>query len=155
VSIAVENRFREVEKLVLAAQARNLDPEVAACYCKLACIMVCGAVERSVETLISDRVGSRSPPQVKSFLKAFFQRGTNYDCEQIVNLLYRFDSDWGHAFRAFVDNNDRIKTAISSCYSVRNSIAHGGGQSLGPVALKQYFDGALDLIVHLEQTLRT
>ena len=116
--------------------------------------MVCGAIERSVEILITDRVGSRSAPQVNSFLKAFFQRGTNYDCEQIVALLYRFDTDWGSAFREFVDNNDRIKTAVSSCYSVRNSIAHGGGQSLGPAALKQYFDGAFDLIVHLEQVLR-
>jgi hypothetical protein len=66
VAIAVENRFREVEKLVQAAQVPNLDPEVAACYCKLACIMVCGAIERSVESLITDRIGSRSAPQVKS-----------------------------------------------------------------------------------------
>jgi hypothetical protein len=154
VSLAVENRFGEVEKIVLAAQLRNLDPEIAARYCKLGCVMVCGAIERSVEILITDRVGSRSVPQVKSFLKAFFQRGTNYDCEQIMQLLYRFDSDWGHAFREFVDKNDRIKIAISSCYSVRNSIAHGGGQSLGPVALKEYFDGALSLIANLEQALR-
>ena len=153
-SIAVQNRFRELEKLVLAAQVRSLDPEVAAYYCKLACVMVCGAIERSVEILITDRLGSRSAPQVKSFLKAFFQRGTNYDCDQIIALLYRFDTDWGYAFREFVDNNDRIKSAISSCYSVRNSIAHGGGQSLGPAALKEYFDGAFDLIVHLEQVLR-
>ncbi len=153
-SIAVQNRFREIEKLVLAAQARNLDPEVAAYYCKLACVMVCGAIERSVEILITDRVGSRSAPQVKSFLKAFFQRGTNYDCEQIISLLNRFDTDWGHAFREFIDNNDRIKTAVSSCYSVRNSIAHGGGQSLGPTTLKQYFDDAFELIAHLEKVLR-
>lgn len=153
-SIAVQNRFREVEKLVLAAQVRSLDPEVAAYYCKLACVMVCGTIERSVEILITDRVGSRSTPQVKSFLRAFFQRGTNYDCEQIQSLLYRFDRDWGSAFREFVDTNDRIKTAISSCYSVRNSIAHGGGQSLGPATLKQYFDGAVALILHLEEVLQ-
>jgi hypothetical protein len=155
VSIAIESRFREVEKLVLAAQVRGLDPEVAAYYSKLGCVMVCGAVERSVEILITDRVASRSAPQVKSFLKAFFQRGTNYDCEQIMTLLYRFDLEWGHAFRDFVAKNDRIKNAITSCYAVRNSIAHGGGQSLGPAALKQYFDDAFNLIVHLEQTLRT
>ena len=72
----------------------SLDAEVAAYYCKLACVMVCGAIERSVEILITDRVGSRSAPQVQSFLKAFFQRGTNYDCDQIIALLYRFDADW-------------------------------------------------------------
>ena len=153
-SIAVQNRFRELEKLVLASQVRSLDPEVAAYYCKLACVMVCGTIERSVEILITDRIASRSAPQVKSFLKTFFKRGANYDCDQIIALLYRFDTDWGNAFRKVVDENDRIKSAISSCYSVRNSIAHGGGQSLGPAALKQYFDGAFDLIVHFEQVLR-
>jgi hypothetical protein len=153
-SIAVQNRFREVEKLVLAAQVRSLDAEVAAYYCKLACVMVCGAIERSVEILITDRVGSHSAPKVKSFLKAFFQRGTNYRCDEIIALLHRFDSDWGNAFREFVDANERIRTSISSCYSVRNSIAHGGGQSLGPAAVKQYFYDAFDLIVHLEKVLR-
>jgi hypothetical protein len=71
-----------------------------------------------------------------------------------MTLLYRFDLEWGHAFRDFVAKNDRIKNAITSCYAVRNSIAHGGGQSLGPAALRQYFDDAFNLIVHLEQTLR-
>ncbi len=138
----------------MAAQARGLDPEVAAYYCKLGCVMICGAIERSVEILITERVGGRSAPQVNSFLKSFFKRGVNYDCEEISELLYKFDSNWGHKFRDFISANDQIKIGVSSCYAVRNSIAHGGTQSLGPKILKQYFDNSFSLIAELEYLVR-
>ena len=154
-SIAIENRFRDVEKLVIAAQAKDLDPEIAAYYCKLGCVMICGAVERSVEVLITDRVGGKSAPQIKSFLKSFFKRGTNYDCEEISNLLYKFDTNWGDKFKTFISKNDQIKAGVSSCYAIRNSIAHGGPQSLGPKILKQYYENSFDLIADLEKLLRS
>jgi len=154
-SIAVESRFREVEKLVVAAQAKNLDAETASYYCKLGCVMICGAIERSVEILVTERVGGRSAPQVTAFLKSFFKRGTNYDCEEIEGLLFKFDNKWGHAFRAYIERNDQVKISVSSCYAVRNSIAHGGTQSLGPNILKQYFDNAFSLIAELDTILRT
>ena len=153
-SIAIESRFREVEKLVVAAQAKNLDPEIAAYYCKLGCVMICGAIERSMEILISDRIGGRSAPQVNSFFRSFFKRGTNYDCEEITQLLYKFDSDWGSRFKEFISINDQVKSSVASCYAIRNSIAHGGSQSLGPKILKQYYDSAFTLIAELDNILR-
>ena len=106
---------------VTAAQVRILIQRFAAYYCKLGCVMICGAIERSVEILITERVGSRSAPQVNSFFKSFFKRGTNYDCEEILQLLYKFDTDWGHKFKAFMARNDEIKSGVSStCYAVRN-----------------------------------
>jgi len=154
VKISIESRFREVERLVNVAQSRGLDPEVAAYYCKLGCVMICGAIERSVEILIVERVGDRSPRQVNSFLRSFFKRGSNYDCDDISELLYKFDSDWGKRFKAFVAKNEQVKSGVSSCYAIRNSIAHGGTQSLGPVILKQYYDNSLTLIAELEMLLR-
>jgi len=78
-----------------------------------------------------------------SFLKAYFKRGTNYDCDQISQLLYRFDTTWGHDFEEFVEKNSAVREGISSCYAVRNSVAHGGGQSLGPRTLLQYYETLL------------
>lgn len=154
-SIGIENRFRELEKLVLAAQAKNLDPQIAAYYCKLGCVMICGAIERSMEILITERIGSRSAPQVTAFLRSFFKRGANYDCEEILLLLHKFDTNWGHGFSDFISNNDQVKSSIASCYAIRNSIAHGGTQSLGPTILKQYYDSSFTLIAELEKLLRT
>jgi len=92
--------------------------------------------------------------QVTPFLRAYFKRGTNYDCEQISQLLYRFDTDWGRAFEAYIDANGQISESISSCYAVRNSVAHGGWQSLGPRILRQYYDASFDLVVEFEHMIR-
>lgn len=153
-NISIENRLREVEKIVSAAQARGTDPEVAAYYCKLGCVMICGTIERAVEIFIVERVGGRSSPQVNSFLKSFFKRGSNYSCDDISDLLYKFDSKWGRQFNEFVDQNEQVKSGVSSCYAVRNSIAHGGTQSLGPSTLRQYYENSLTLIAELNQLLR-
>jgi hypothetical protein len=58
---------------------------------------------------------------------AYFRRGTNYDCANIAMLLYRLDAEWGRKFEAYVDSNSRITVGVAPCYSVRNSVAHGGG----------------------------
>lgn len=153
-SIDIENRFGEVEKLVVMAQAKNLEFEIAAYYCKLGCVMICGTIERSVEILITERVGGRSAPQVKSFFKSFFKRGTNYDCEEILQLLHKFDGDWGQRFRAFIARNEQIKSSIASCYAIRNSVAHGGSHTTGPQTLKQYYDDAFTPIAELDNLLK-
>lgn len=154
-SIAVQSRFREVEKLVVVAQGKGLDDETASYFCKLGCVMICGAIERSVEILITDRVAARSAPQVASFFKSFFRRGTNYDCDAIQKVLFKLDKGWGHAFEDFIGINEQVRSDISSCYAMRNSIAHGGTPSLGPKILKQYFDSAFTLVAELDKLLRT
>lgn len=153
-ALEIESRFQKLQKLVNVALTKGLDEEVASYYCKLGCVLICGNLERCVEILIRDRIGARSIPQVKTFLSAFFKRGANYDCDEIKELLYKFDNNWGKLFEAYIKANDKIKTSVSSAYSVRNSIAHGGGQSLGPKTLKQYYDDSFTLIVELQDLLQ-
>lgn len=150
----IEYRFKELDKLIVAASDKNLDAQLASYLCRLGAVLICGNIERCVEIVISDRLNSRSPPQVAGFLKSYFKRGTNYDCEEIKALLFRFDSDWGRAFESYVANNDQVRESISSCYAVRNPIAHGASQSLGPSALKQYFNASFDLVANLEHVVR-
>ncbi len=149
----VEGRFRKVERLILAAQSKDLDEEIASYYCKLGCIMTCGAVERSVAILILERVGQRSPPEVQSFLRTYFKRGVNYDCDEISSLLYRFKKEWGRRYEDYIAQNDPVKQGITSLYSVRNSVAHGGTNSTGPNNLKEYFYRAFDMIAELDSIL--
>jgi hypothetical protein len=154
VSFAVEQRFIALDRLIRASQKKGLDEETASYFCKLGCVLICGNLERCVELILSERIAIKSPPQVMSFLKAYFRRGTNYDCDQIGQLLYRFDAEWGRAFDSFIEGNGAIKEGISSCYAVRNSVAHGGGGSLGPSVLRQYYEASLTLIAHLEYVLQ-
>ena len=132
----IEQRFAELEKLVLAAQSKGLDELTISYLCKLGSVQVCGTIERCVEQIFTEKIGSMNP-RIASFLKAHFRSGRNYDCEGIQQLMFRFDSEWGRTFGEFVEGNGFVKEGISSCYAVRNSIAHGGGQTLGPRALKR------------------
>jgi hypothetical protein len=150
----IEQRFFELDKLIAVAGNKSVDEETAAYLCKLGCVLVCGTIERCVEHLVVERVGGRAQPRIASFLKTHFKRGTNYDCEAIQQLMFRFDSEWGHDFKAFVESNDRVKEGVASCYAIRNSVAHGGGQSVGPKALKDYYDASLTLVAELEKILR-
>jgi hypothetical protein len=95
-------RFIALEKLIVAARAKGLDEQTASYFCKLGSVLICGNLERCIELILSERIASKSPPQVMSFLKAYFKRGTNYDCDQIGQLLHRFDAAWGRDFEDFV-----------------------------------------------------
>lgn len=150
----IEQRFKSLNELMFAAADKNLDERTASYICRLGSVQICGNLERCIELTITARLASRSPKQIGSFLRRFFQRGVNYDCDRICQLLYQFDSSWGRAFEDFVKSNDRIKESISSCYAVRNSVAHGGTQSLGPQILRQYYEASLEVVAQLEQAVR-
>ncbi len=149
-SPVIDQRFGALEKLINAASDKGLDPLTQSNLCKLGSVMVCGNLERCVEYLIIERVGRRSILQATSFLKSFFKRGTNYDCENITQLLFRFDTNWGRQFEAFMNDNWAIKDGVSSCYSIRNSVAHGGAGSLGHKALRQYYEASFYVVIKLE-----
>lgn len=149
-SFVIDQRFTALEKLIDAAADKSLDPLTQSNLCKLGSVMICGNLERCIEHLVIERVGKRSVAQTSAFLKAFFKRGTNYDCESITQLLFRFDPNWGRLFEAFVNDQWAIKDGVSSCYSIRNSVAHGGSASLGHKALRQYFEASFYVVIKLE-----
>lgn len=154
-SFEIEQRFRALEQLINTATDKNLDELLASYLSRLGSILICGNLERCVELILTMRFASnRAPPQFGTFLKAYFRRGTNYDCEQIRQLLFRFDSNWGQAFEAYLEQKEHIKESVSSCYTIRNSVAHGGGQGIGPTSLKQYYEASLELVSSLEQMVR-
>ena len=150
----IEQRFVELEKLVVAVQARGLDEQTTSYLCKLGSVLVCGNLEKCVEHLFIEKIGGKSQPRVTNFLKNHFRIGRNYDCDNILQLMFRFDSDWGRRFTKFVEENGRVKEGVSSCYAIRNSVAHGGGESVGPNALKQFYDATLTLVAELEKIIR-
>jgi RiboL-PSP-HEPN len=150
----IEQRFVELEKLVIAVQARNLDEQATSYLCKLGSVLVCGNLEKCVEHLFIERVGGKSHPRVTNFLKSRFKAGRGYGCENILQLMFRFDLEWGRKFDKFIEGNNRVKEGVCSCYAIRNSAAHGGGQSLGPNALKQFYEATLTLVAELENIIR-
>jgi hypothetical protein len=148
----IEQRFIALDKLVRAAEAKGLDEQMASYLSMLGCVQVCGNLERCIELLVVEKVGHS--PKVTSFLRAYFKRGTNYDCDEIQQLLFKFDSTWGRAFESYLASNAEVKESIASAYATRNSVAHGGTQSLGPRTLRQYFGSSFKLVADLHTILK-
>lgn len=154
-SFTTDRRFAALEKLVLAAKALSKsDPANAPYLCQLACIQICGNIERCVELLLLERFEKRVPDQIPEFLKRYFLRGTNYDCDAIHELLCRFDGDWGKKFDTFVQSNSAVKNQISGAYGIRNILAHGNHRGLGYKQVQDYFDASKRLVAEIELAIR-
>ena len=100
--------------------------------------------------IVLTRLTKKAHPRVLSFISSDFKRGRNMDCEAIAQLLNRFGSGWYREVTDFVKSNSDLKKAVSSCYAVRNSVAHGGTGSLGANRLSEL----LDLLNAGNQTFR-
>ena len=150
----IQNRVREIERFITRASDKNVPEDLQAALARFGAVLLCGFIERSVEIIIMDRLATRAQGRVLNFVKSHFQRGTNYDCEAIIQLLERFDVGWSQSFRRFIDANDEVKEGVSSMYGVRNSVAHGGTNSVGLARLQQLFSASQSLVGGLEEATK-
>lgn len=153
-SFTTDQRFRALGALIQAAKNQS-DPQTASYLCRLACVQICGNLERCIELLIRERFEKRTPPQIDEFLSRYFKRGTNFDCEEICALLNRFDREWGRTIGDFIENNQQVRESINGCYGLRNAIAHGGAPGLGYAMLQQYFDVSQRMVAKIEAAIRS
>jgi HEPN superfamily RiboL-PSP-like protein len=122
----LDSRFRAIEEFVEYSCSAGVPEQVQSYLFRFGTVLICGNIERSVEIIVLSRLKHRAHPRVLSFIKSHFLRGTNLDCAAVEQLLNRFDSGWYRSFCKFIEENPDVKEGISSCYSVRNSVAHGG-----------------------------
>lgn len=143
---AISSRQATLETYINHVCQRGVDELTQSHLIKFGAVLVCGYIERSVEVIILERLDRRAQPRVIQFVKSHFKKGTNYDCSAIESLLQRFDEGWYNNFHSFVEKNPDIKEIISSCYSVRNSIAHGGSANIGQQRLRELFSAGKTLV---------
>jgi RiboL-PSP-HEPN len=145
---AIESRKQQLDAYFRRAADTAISDEVRSDLAKHGIVLICGFVERSVETIVMEKISQRAHPRVQKFIRGHFKIGTNYTCEAIAQLLERFDLGWCTQFRAFLRARDDLVEALRSAYDLRNSIAHGGTGTRGLrgvqdlyVAAKQVVDG--------------
>jgi hypothetical protein len=143
---AIESRKQQLDSYFRRAEDAAISEEVRSDLAKHGIVLICGFVERSVETIIMEKISQRAHPRVQNFIRGHFKIGTNYNCEAIAQLLERFDSRWSAQFRAFLTTRDDLVEALRSAYDLRNSIAHGGTGSRG-------LRGVLDLYTASKQVV--
>lgn len=151
---AIDSRMQAVALFLTKAAEPNIEDEVRDYMCRFGAVLICGTVERCVEVVILDRLANRAQTRVLAFLKSYFKRGTNYDCPAIGQLLNRFDSEWYRRFSEFVDCNPDVKEGLASCYVIRNSVAHGGAQTVGLDRLKQLHESGKRAVQALIEATR-
>ncbi|UVO53338.1 HEPN domain-containing protein [Sphingomonas sp. SUN039] len=151
---AIDSRERKLDDFFLRAKKQSIDDEITADLAKLGAVLVCGYVERCVEVIVLERLSNRAHERVIRFVKTFFKRGTNYDCETICQLLSRFDTDWDVRMRVELGRNDQWVTSLSSLYALRNSIAHGGDQNRGLAGVMALYDDCKLIVMAIEDATR-
>jgi hypothetical protein len=134
---AVESRKSALDKYFARADAVQ-DGEIQADLAKLGAVLVCGFVERAVEIIVMERIDRRAQDRVKNFIKSHFRKGTNYDCRAICGLVERFEPSWSAKMKNWMDANAGPVESLTSVYGLRNSIAHGGGQSASLRRVRDY-----------------
>ena len=132
---AIEQRYKVLESQIDRACCSDHE-EMGADLRRFGTVLICGFVERSVEVIILERLRDRAHPKVVNFVKSHFKKGTNYNCEAICQLLERFEPDWRRKFKDFMENNEKEVDSLSSIYSVRNSVAHGGNHGITATVLR-------------------
>jgi len=147
----IQSRIVAIEQYIVRASGKDVPEDLQGSLARFGTVLLCGFIERSVEIIIMDRLANRAHGRVLSFVKSHFQRGTNYDCEAISQLLERFDVVWCRKFRTFIDGNDDLRVGVSSMYGVRNSVAHGGSSSVGLIRLQELFAASQRLVHGLEE----
>lgn len=148
--LGIENRKRQLDLYFGRAADSAISDEIQSDLAKHGVVLVCGFVERSVETVIMEKIAQRAHPRVQSFIRGYFKIGTNYNCEAIAQLLERFDIAWAKKFRAFLGSRDDLVEALRSAYDLRNSIAHGGAQSRGLRGVHALYASAKEVVDGME-----
>lgn len=139
-------RISRLESYVDRVCTANPPEDYAPDLLKFGTVLICGTVEQCVQIIVLSRLSKKAHPRLLTFVKSFFRRGMNLDCPAISQLLARFDGEWAREFDRFTAANESVKDAISSAYSIRNSVAHGGSSSVGSARLKELLVGSKLLI---------
>lgn len=145
---AIASRERKLDDFFARANKLN-DDELKSDLARLGAVLVCGYVERCVEVIILDRLTNKAQPRVLQFIKSHFKKGTNYDCEAICQLLIRFDQSWEASFRSSIDKNDQWISSLTSAYTLRNSIAHGGDGNKGLAGVEALYADCKKIVSYL------
>lgn len=144
--LQLDARYQAVADFITEAAKSGVPPVAQADLYRFGTVLVCGYIERAMEIITVDRLSTRAQPRVLNFIRSHFKRGRNFDCTAAAELLSRFDSDWYRKFDAFVQANGSVKEGVSSCYGLRNTIAHGGTATVSLKRLNELLDSAKAMI---------
>lgn len=144
--LQLDSRYDAVARFIGDASAGTVPDAVKAHLYKFGTVLVCGYIERAMEIIIMERLSYRAQPRILSFIQSLFKRGRNMDTKGIGELLRRFDNEWYRAFDRLIQADSSTHDGVSSCYDIRNTIAHGGTATVSLNRLNELLAAAKQLV---------
>ena len=128
----VADRFDSIAKLIADARGWAEDDErLGAHLGSYICVLLLGAVEYSVEELVSQRVSLLNDKEVADYVvKVLGERFRNPEWGTINGLLGEFNPDYKESWSNRFPSNEEVHGALSSIVAIKNQLAHSGTSTL-------------------------
>lgn len=125
---------------------RDLTPESRGWLARLLVIRASGYLEQVVVECFRGHVKEKSGGLVKSFASSWLERSRNPSPSNMLDMVGRFDKDLRDELDAlFNTDDDRLKRELAFLVTMRNSIAHGMNEGVGPGKALMLVDVAVEV----------
>jgi len=98
-------------------------------WSKYLCVLTSGWIEESLRTLLNDYARFNASPKIQHYVSKEIDNITNCKTDKIIQILSKFDAEWGKQFEEKIDNRSpihrEIKDSIDTVVANRHRIAHG------------------------------
>lgn len=150
-------RFADISQLIDDAKTwAQYDPHLGAHLAGYICVLLTGAIEDSVERMVSLRMASNPDPEVSRFvINTIDNTFRNPDWGAIKGLLGRFSEDYGLAWSTKFPNAQRLHESLQSIVTNKNTLAHTGSMNLHLTLLdiERYYNEVIPAIDELEEII--
>ena len=128
----VADRFDSIAKLIVDARGwAEGDERLGAHLGSYICVLLLGAIEYSVEELVSQRATSVGDGEVANYVvKVLGDRFRNPDWGAINGLLGEFSATYKESWAGRFPANEDVFEAFSSIVTIKNQLAHQGTMAL-------------------------
>ncbi len=129
---SVAERFNSIAQLIADANSWAVnDDRLGAHLGSYICVLLLGAVEYSVEELVSQRVSSNGDRELADYaIRILDQRFRNPNWAAIERLLGEFSESYRRSWVQRVPSNGLVGEALTRIVKIKNDLAHRGTTSL-------------------------
>ncbi len=135
-----------------------LNPADQSEWSKYLCILVSGYIEESLRVLLEAYCTSHASPYIQNFVSKEIRSITNCKTNKIVDVLCKFNANWGSDFTSQISAKshitDEIKDSIDSIVVNRHAIAHGKNTGIRYSTVLNYYNNVKKAVEVLENVIK-
>jgi hypothetical protein len=119
---------------VVSDESKDLSVESRSWLGKLLVVRSSGYLEQVVSECVRGHVEGKSGGMVRTFARSWLERTRNPSPSNLLDLVGRFDQSMKDELEGLFDADDgRLKRDLSFLVAMRNHVAHGLNDNVGPI----------------------